>query len=102
MYDYDSNEILFEPRNNGQAATIRDIFIKMNKILKSRGSDPKFYIMGNEYSSDWNEAMKKDTIDFQLDPTHTHRLNVAERAIRNWKNNFISGLSTTYPDFPIS
>ena len=46
--------------------------------------------------------MKNCEIDFQLDLPHTHRRNEAERAIRTCKNHFIPGLSTTYPDLPIS
>ena len=46
--------------------------------------------------------MKKYTIYFQLAPPHMHRQNVAERDIRTRKNNFISGLLTTYQDLPIS
>ena len=35
-------------------------------------------------------------------PPYMHRQNAAERAIRTYKNQFISGFSTTDPDFPIS
>ena len=102
MYDYDSNAILSEPIKNRQAATIRDAFLNIHKILKSRGSDPKVYIMNDECSSDLKEAMKKYKIDFQLDSPHVHRQNAVEREIQKFKNHFISRLSTTYPDFPIS
>ena len=45
--------------------------------------------------------MKKNAIDFQLDPPHMHRQNTAEGTIRTCKDHFISGFSTTDPDFPI-
>ena len=35
-------------------------------------------------------------------PLHMHRRNSEERAIRNCKTHFISGLATTDPDFQIS
>ena len=79
MYDYDSNAILSKPIKNRQAATIHDALLKIYQILKSIDSDPKVYIMDNECSSDLKEAMKKYNIQFQLDPPHTHRRNVAER-----------------------
>ena len=47
MYDYDSNTILAESIKNRRAATIRDAFLKIQKILKSSGSDPQVYIMEN-------------------------------------------------------
>ena len=46
--------------------------------------------------------MAKYEIDFQLDLPHMHRWNVAEQSIRTYKNHFISGFSTKYPDFPIN
>ena len=104
MYDYDSNAILAEPIKNSQAETIRGAFLKVHKIhkvLKARGSNPKVYIMDNKCSSDLKESTEKYEIDFQLDPPHMHRRNAAERAIRNCKNHFIAGFSTTDPDLPI-
>ena len=57
--------------------------------------------MENDFYSDLREAMKTYSIGFQLVPPNMHRQNTAERAIRICKNNFISELSTTDPDFPI-
>ena len=100
MYDYASSAFLAVPIKNRQAATICDDFLKIHKILKLRGSDPKLYIMDNECSRDLKQAMKKHTIDFQLAPPHIHRKNATERGIRTCKNHFISGLSTIDPYFP--
>ena len=58
--------------------------------------------MDNECYSDLKEAIKKYAIDFQLAPPHMHRQNAAERSIRTYKNNFISGFSTIYKYPPIS
>ena len=102
MYDYNSNAILSETIKNKQAATICDAFLKIHKVLKAIGSEPKVYIMNNKCSSDLKEDMKKYEIDFQLDPPHIHRQNAAEQALRTYKNHFISGFSTTYPDLPTS
>ena len=94
MYDNDSNAILVEPNKNSQAATSRDAFLNIHKLLKERGSDPEVYIMNNECSSHLKEAMKMYEIDFQLAPSHMHRKNAEEREIR-------TGLSTTDTDLPI-
>ena len=102
IYDYDSNIILVEPIKNNQEATIHDDLLNIHKILKSRGSDTKFYIMDNGCSSDLKEAMKKYKIDFQLAPPHMHKRNAAEQESRTFKNHFVSGLSTTDPYLPIS
>ena len=47
-------------------------------------------------------AFIKHNIAFQRFTPHIHRRNSAERAIQSWKIHFISGLSSTDPDFPIS
>ena len=96
IYDSDSNEILVEPIN------IRNVFLKIHKVLKARRSNTKVYIMDNEYSSDLKEAMKKYEIDFQLAPPHMHRQDSAQRAIRTCKNHFTSGFSMTDTNISIS
>jgi hypothetical protein len=40
-------------------------------------------------------------VDCQLVPTHFHRRNAAERAIRTFKEQFVSGLSSVDPAFPL-
>ena len=52
MYEYDINAIQAKPIKNMQVATICDDFLNMHKILKSRESKPKFYMMENECSND--------------------------------------------------
>ena len=72
VYGFDSNVILSQPIKNRQSVTIRDVFIKMQNILKPRGNDPKVYIMDNACSSDLKEARKKYNIYFQLAPPTMH------------------------------
>ena len=45
--------------------------------------------------------MREVNEQFQLVPPHIHQRNSAERAIRNFKDNFIAGLSITHKDFPL-
>ena len=58
IYDYDSNAILDKPIKNRRVETICDAFLNIHNMLKSIGSNPKFYIMDNDCSSDLTEAMK--------------------------------------------
>ena len=44
--------------------------------------------------------MKIDS-KFELVPPHIHQWNAADRDIRTFKNNLISGLATCDPEFPI-
>jgi hypothetical protein len=40
-------------------------------------------------------------VEYQLIPPHCHRQNAAERAIRTFKEHFVSGLSSVDPNFPL-
>ena len=46
--------------------------------------------------------MTKYNTTFQIVPPHTHRANIAERAIQTFKNHFEAGLASIHPDFPIN
>ena len=87
---------------NMQAKIIHDDFLKIQKILQSKGSDPKVCIMDNECSGELKEAMKKYGVDLQLAPPHMHRRNAAEQSIRTCKNHFIAVFSMIDPYFPIN
>ena len=52
VYGYDINAILAEQIKKRHAATTHYDFLNVHKILQSRGSDPKVYIMENNCSSD--------------------------------------------------
>ena len=57
--------------------------------------------MDNECSAKFKSTLKEHNIAYELVPPHQHRRNVAERAIRTFKNHFLAGLATCDPDFPI-
>jgi hypothetical protein len=40
-------------------------------------------------------------VEYQLVPSHCHRRNATERAIRTFKEFFVSGLASVDPDFPL-
>ena len=77
VYDFEINAIISEPIKTRQAPTICDKFLKMHKILKSRGKNPKSYIMYNEFSSYLKEAINKYGINFQLALPNIHRQNAS-------------------------
>ena len=45
--------------------------------------------------------MENDKLEYQLVPPHLHSKNIAERAIKTFKDHFIAGLATIDPTFPI-
>jgi hypothetical protein len=46
-------------------------------------------------------SFTENDVEYQLVPSHCHRCNAAERAIRNFKEHFVSGLASVDPDFPL-
>ncbi|KAJ1389522.1 hypothetical protein B484DRAFT_301114, partial [Ochromonadaceae sp. CCMP2298] len=52
-------------------------------------------------SRDVERLLHKAGVTIQYVPPHNHRANKAERAIRCWKNHYISMLCTTHPTFPL-
>ena len=58
LYDCNINSILDKPIKNRRVATICEAFLNIHNMIKSIGSNPKFYIMDNDCSSDLTEAIK--------------------------------------------
>ena len=56
--------------------------------------------MDNEVSEDLKQYFEHSDIQFQMVSPHIHRINAAERAVRNLKNHFISALYTVDPLSP--
>ena len=60
----------------------------------------KKYTLDNEYSNDLRSAFTKHNISFQLERTHFHRANDAERAIQTFKTHLKARLASLDPNFP--
>ena len=73
----------------------------MLQKLRNSQTTPKLYILDNECSNDLKLAIIKNNAKYELVPPHQHRRNAAEKAIRTFKNHFLSGLATCDGDFPI-
>ena len=102
IYDYDSNAILAEPIKNRQAQEITKAWNVLHSKLTMHGHVTKKYLLDNECSNDLKLALVKENLKYELAPPNMHRRNAAERAIRTFKNHFLSGLATCPPHFPIT
>ena len=58
--------------------------------------------MDNETANELKQAILKYKLNYQLTPPYIHQINAAERAIRTSKNNFLAGLASVDPSFPIN
>lgn len=80
---------------------LKKAWLILHNKLRSRGMEPSSYVMDNEASNKLKNCLLKNKLPYQLTPPHMHRVNAAERAIRMFKNHFISGFATIDPNFPI-
>ena len=100
-YSYDSNAILAEPLRNRSAPEIVKTWQIINNKLEKAGVQPELYLLDNECSNEFRDALHKKEIKFQLVPPNIHHCNAAERAIQTFKNHFLAGLSSCNPKFPL-
>jgi hypothetical protein len=101
LYTYDDNTILVEPLPRRSDAEQLKAYTKiLNRA--SKGSELKLHWMDNEASKAVKDLLTKEfKLDYQLVPPHIHQHNAAERAIRTFKNHFITGLCSANNNFPI-
>ena len=72
-------------------------------FLSKNGHKPELQTLDNESSSALTTFLKTEAkVKLNLVPPNTHRRNRAERAIRDWKNHFLSLLATIDRDFPMN
>jgi len=102
LYHQDTNTIHAVPIPNRQAASIRNAWESTHKLLVRHGHPTDLHVLDNECSDDLKQAFEKHNIQFQRVPPHEHRVNAAERAIRTYKNHFVTILCNADPAFPLS
>ena len=78
-----------------------NVYSKRLDCLKERVFTPKIHWLDNETVQGIQEYDKQNDINFQLTPPHVHRCNASERAIRTWKDHFLSGISSVHSQFPM-
>ena len=62
----------------------------------------RLHTLDNEASAILRNYLRSEDMEYQLVSPHIHQRNASERAIRTFKNHFIAGLASTYPNFPLS
>ena len=102
LYHQDTNSIHTMALPNKKAATIRDAWKSVYKKICRQGHPVHLHILDNECSQDLKDAFLSYQISFQRVPPREHRANAAERAIRTFKNHFVSILCTVDSQFPLS
>ena len=99
---YDPNAILVRPLKNIKGKELVRKLAEVHEYLEDRGYKPNHQILDNETSNEMKRHLKGRDVQYQLVPPHAHRKNAAERAIRTFKNHFITILCMLHPNFPVS
>jgi hypothetical protein len=101
MYHYEANAILATPIAGLDDKSIFHTYKANFDELTSKGYKPKLNVMDNQVTRYIRMFLSEEECDLQLVEPHNHRVNAAERAIRTFKDAFISALTTTDKDFPL-
>ena len=81
-YHYDANLIYGKAIKNRKAPTLTAAWEALNAMFLKAGAAPNTYIMDNEISQEFVQALIDNKTTYQLVPPYTHRRNLAERAIQ--------------------
>jgi hypothetical protein len=98
---YDSNYIKVVPMKSRSASEWFKAYDSIQQELTVKGFTPKLQTLDNEASTALKDFFRAQNIDYQLVPPHCHRRNVAECAIRTFKEHFVAGISSVDPSFPM-
>jgi hypothetical protein len=101
LYDYESNAILAQPIKDRTDSELLKSFQFMEQELVARGLKPKLMKLYNEASKLLKAYLHQQDITFKLVPPYSHRRNLAERAIKSFKDHLIAWLCSTDKSFPM-
>jgi hypothetical protein len=100
-YVYDCNYVKVVPMKSRSASEWVKAYDHIHQELTVKGFKPKLQTLDNEASAALKHFFTANDMEYQLVPPHCHRHNVAERAIRTFKEHFLEGLSSVDPTFPL-
>ena len=64
-----------------RAETITATWQVIHNMYTQGGIAPNTYVMDNDFFTEFIVALTKNDAMYQLVPSHTHKINIAERAI---------------------
>jgi hypothetical protein len=87
--------------NSRSASEWVKAYESIHQELTVKGFKPKLQTLDNEASTALKNFFTVNNVAYQLVPHHCRRRNAAERAIMNFKEHFVAGLSSVDPSFPM-
>ena len=101
MVEIDSNYTLVEPMKNRTDKVMTAAYLALMKRLQRAGVITTKHVLDNECSYKLKELIR-DTCKLELVPPGCHRRNIAEVAIKGFKQHFLGVLAGLPDDFPWS
>ena len=101
LVEIDSNCILVEPMKSKKDDEMQRAYLALLGRLKRAGVKIEKHVLDNEVSNSMKDLIR-DTCTLELVPPGCHRRNVAEVAIKTFKNHFISILAGVDATFPMN
>jgi hypothetical protein len=99
-YVYDCNYVKFVPMKSRSASEWVKAYDHIHQELTAKGFKPKLQTLDNEALAALKSFFTANDVEYQLVPPHCHGRNAAERAIRNFKEHSVTGLSSVDTTFP--
>jgi hypothetical protein len=100
-YVYDCNYVKVVPMKSRSASEWVKACDHIHQELTVKGFKPKLQNLDNEASAALKTFFTANDGEYQLVPPHCHLHNAAERAIRTFKEDFVAGISSVDPTFPL-
>ena len=101
-YHYDVNCILAEPMRDRTSTSITNAWSKLNDIFAKAGAASCTYVLDKKNYNEFIQDIRQHQTSYLLVPPHTHRRNIAKRAIQTYRNHFKGVISIIDPNFPLS
>jgi hypothetical protein len=100
-YVYDCDYVKVIPMKSRSASECVKTYDTIYQELTVKGFKPKLQTLDNEASAALKIFFTANNVEYQLVPPRCHRRNAAECAIQAFKENFVAGLTSVDPTFPL-
>jgi hypothetical protein len=100
-YVFDCNYVKVVPMKSRSTSEWVKAYELIHQELTAKGFKPKLQTLDNEASSALKNFFTAHDVEYQLVPPHCHQRNAAERAIHTFKEQFVAGLASVDPYFPL-
>jgi hypothetical protein len=100
-YAYECNYAKVTPMKSRSASEWVKSYDTIHQELTVKGFKPKLQTLKNEASKALKNFFTANDVEYQLVPPHYHHHNAAEGDIRTLKEQFVAGIFSVDPTFPL-